>query len=68
MFLRTVKIFVRLDPEVMDFHFGIDEFRTSVSFGSDSLYDGEFYAKLQVKIKFITLLLITNKTMIFWKR
>ncbi|XP_063420822.1 uncharacterized protein LOC134706043 [Mytilus trossulus] len=40
IFLRTVKVFARLDPEEMDFHFGIDVFKKSISFGSDSLYDG----------------------------
>ncbi|CAG2211662.1 unnamed protein product [Mytilus edulis] len=40
VFLRTVKVFARLDPDKMDFHFGVDEYKGTVSFGSGSLTDG----------------------------
>ncbi|CAC5401161.1 unnamed protein product [Mytilus coruscus] len=40
IFLRAVKVYARLDPDKMDFHFGIDEFQKTISLGRGSLNDG----------------------------
>ncbi|XP_071145135.1 uncharacterized protein [Mytilus edulis] len=40
MYLRSVKVSARLDPEKIDFHFGVDEFQKTIAFGEGSMSDG----------------------------
>lgn len=51
MHFRSVKVYARLDPDKIDFHFGVDEFQKTISFGRGSMSDGNSFKFIMIQFK-----------------